>query len=122
MTDAVVISGATVVPVDDAAPAPLLTVPELIDVAVADPGTGVQLVIGNAGDTPLRIAVEDVGDISVPRASSRTVPLPIEPGGARIHLQALSTSQSRVVMIIVSVEPSHDGPIAVGQAIGARTC
>jgi hypothetical protein len=25
-------------------------------------------------------------------------------------------------MVIVTVEPSDDGPIAVGQAIGARTC
>jgi hypothetical protein len=30
--------------------------------------------------------------------------------------------QSRVVMIVVTVEPSHEGPIAVGQAIGAQTC
>ena len=43
MTDAVVISGAIAVRVDDPAPAPLLTVPELIDVAIADPGTVHQL-------------------------------------------------------------------------------
>lgn len=122
MTDAVVISGATAVPVDKETPAPLLTLPDFIDVAVADPGTGVELLIRNATDVPLRIAVEGVGDISIPRDGSTTVPLLAEPGGPRLHLQGLSAVQSRVVMVLVSVEPSDDGPIAVGHAIGAPTC
>jgi hypothetical protein len=122
LTDAVVISGATVVPVGTAAPAPLLSVPELIDVAVADPGTGMELVIGNPTAAQLRIAVEDIGDIIIPRAGSTTVPFRAEPGGLRLHLQALAATRSHVLMVIVSVEPSEEGPIAVGQAIGAPTC
>jgi hypothetical protein len=122
VTDTVVISGAAAVPVGAAAATALLSVPELVDIAIADPGTGVELVIHNPTGAALRIAVEDVGDITIPPAGSTVVPLGAEPGGARIHLQALSTPQSRVVMVIVTVEPSDDGPITVGQAIGARTC
>lgn len=122
MTDSVVISGATTVPVADSAPAPLLAVPEFVDLAIADPGTGPELVIENRAGAPLRIAVEGVGDISIPPAGSTVVALPEAPGSEPLHLQALSVAQSRVVLVIVSVEPSGDGPVAVGQAIGARTC
>ena len=96
--------------------------PELVDLAIADPGEGVALVIHNPTGGPLRVAVEDVGDITIPPAGSTVLPLRAEPGGARIHLQALSTTRSQAVMVIVTVEPSDDGPITVGQAIGARTC
>jgi hypothetical protein len=122
LTDAVVISGAAPVLVGEDAPTALLTVPELVDVAIADPGTGVRVVIQNLSGAPLRVAAEGVGDLNLPSAASETVPLRAEPGGARLHLQALSAVHSRVAMIIVAVEPSDDGPIAVGQAIGARTC
>ena len=57
MTDAVVISGATAVPVGLAGAAPLLSVPELVDVAIAHPLTGIELVIHNLTSAPLRIAV-----------------------------------------------------------------
>jgi hypothetical protein len=122
LTDAVVISGATAVAVGAAAAAPLLSVPELVDVAIADPGTGMELVIRNRTSAPLRVAVEDIGDVTIPRAGSTVVPLPAEPGGARLHLQALASVRSHVITVIVTIEPSDDGPIAVGQAIGAPTC
>lgn len=122
VTDAVVISGAAAVPSGDAEPAPLLALLALIDVAVADPGPGPQLIIHNPTDTPLRIAVESVGDITIPPARSTVVPLRAEPGGPRLHLQALSTARSAVVTVTVTIEPSDDGPVAVGQAIGALTC
>jgi hypothetical protein len=122
VTDTVVISGAAAVSVGTAAPTPLLSVPELLEVAIADPGSGLELVIHNPTGAPLRIAVEDVGDITIAPAARTVVPLLAEPGGARLHLQALSTPRSQAVMVIVAVEPSDDGPITVGQAIGARTC
>jgi len=122
VTDAVVISGAVPVPSGDAEPAPLLALLALIDVAVAAPGPGPQLIIHNPTDTPLRIAVESVGDITIPPARSTVVPLRAEPGGPRLHLQALSTARSAVVTVTVTIEPSDDGPVAVGQAIGALTC
>ena len=122
MTDTVVISGAAAAPVGAAAATPLLSVPELVDLAIADPGEGVALVIHNPTGGPLRVAVEDVGDITIPPAGSTVLPLRAEPGGARIHLQALSTMRSEAVMVIVTVESSDDGPMTVGQAIGARTC
>ena len=122
MTDTVVISGAAAAPVGGAAATPLLSVPELVDLAIADSGTGLTLVIHNPTGGPLRVAVEDVGDIAIPPAGSTALPLRPEPGEARIHLQALSTTLFEAVMVIVTVEPSDDGPITVGQAIGARTC
>jgi len=122
VTDTVVISGATAVASGDAEPAPLLALLALIDVAVADRGTGPELTIHNPTGSPLRIAVEGVGDISIPPARSAVVPLRAEPGGPRLHLQALSTARSAVVTVTVTVEPSGDGPVAVGQAIGALTC
>ncbi len=122
MTGTVVISGAAAVSVGGGAATPVLTVPDLVDIAVADPGTGAELVVHNPAGAPLRLAVEGVGDVSIPAAGSTVVPLRAAPGGIRLHLQALSATQSRVVMVIVSVEPSRDGPIAVGQAIGAQTC
>ena len=122
MTDAVVISGAAAVPRGAAGPVPLLSVPELVDLAVDDRGSGSELVIGNPSGAPLRIAVEGVGDITVAAAGSAVVPIFAEPGEARLHLQALSPVRSQVVMAIVTVEPSDDGPIAVAQAISARTC
>ena len=122
MTDTVVISGAATAPVGAAATTPLLSVPELVELTIADPGTGVTLVIHNPTGGPLRVAVEDVGDITIPSAASTVLPLRAEPGAARIHLQALSTTRSEAVMVIVTVEPSDDGPITVAQAIGARTC
>lgn len=122
LTAAIVISGATPVSTGQDTPTALLVVPELVDVAITDPGTGVQVVLHNLSDAPLRVAAEGVGDLSVPPAASAAVPLHAEPGGARLHLQALSPVQSRVVMIVVTVEPSDEGPIAVGQAIGAQTC
>jgi hypothetical protein len=121
VTDTVVISGATAVSVGAAA-APLLSVPDLVDMAVADLGTGLELVIHNPTGAPLRIAVEGVGDITIAPAARTVMPLRAEHGGARLHLQALSTPRSQVVMVIVTVEPSDDGPITVAQAIGARTC
>ena len=122
MTDTVVISGAATAPVGAPAATPLLSVPELVDLSITDRGTGVEIVIHNPTGGPLRVAVEDVGDIAIPAAGSTVLPLRAEPDGARIHLQALSTTLSQAVMVIVTVEPSDDGPIAVGQAIGARTC
>jgi hypothetical protein len=122
VTDAVVISGAVPVPKGGAAATPLLSVPDLVDLSIGDRGTGSELVIGNLSGAPLRIAVEDVGDITVPAAGSTVVPVSVKSGEARLLLQALSTVRSQVVMAIVSVEASDDGPIAVGQAIGAGTC
>lgn len=122
LTDAVVISGAVPVSAGEDAPAALLTVPGLVDVAIADPGTGVQVVLHNLSDARLRVAAEGVGDFNIRPAASEAVALRAEPAGARLHLQALSTVPSRVVMIVVTVEPSGEGPIVVGQAIGARTC
>jgi hypothetical protein len=122
VTDAVVISGAAAVPVGATAPTALLSVPDLVDLAIGDRGTGGELVIGNLSGAPLRIAVEDVGDITIPAAGSTVVPVSGKAGEARLLLQALSTVRSQVVMAIVTVEPSDDGPMAVGQAIGARTC
>ncbi len=122
MTDAVVISGAAAVPVGGAPATALLTVPELVDVAIADPGTGVELIVHDLTGAPLRIAVEDVGDIAIPAGGRAVVPLRADPDGARLHLQAMSTARSQVVMVMVGVEPSDDGPIAVGQGIGAPTC
>jgi hypothetical protein len=122
VTDAVVISGATPVSTGQDTPTALLVVPELVDVAIVDPGTGVQVVLNNLSDAPLRVAAEGVGDLSVPPAAGAAVPLRPEPGGARLHLQALSPVQSRVVMIVITVELSDEGPIAVGQAIDAPTC
>jgi hypothetical protein len=122
VTDTVVISGAAAAPIGAAAATPLLSVPELVDLAIADRSEGVALVIHNPTGGPLRVAVEDVGDIAIPVAGSTVLPLRAERGGARIHLQALSTTLSQAVMVVVTVEPSDDGPIAVGQAIGARTC
>ena len=89
------------------------------ELTIADPGDRRELVIHNATGAPLRVAVEDVGDIAIPATAARRSPLRAEPGGLRIHLQALSAGSPSVVMVIVSVEPSDDGPIAVGQAIGA---
>jgi hypothetical protein len=122
VTDAVVISGAAAMRTGAAAPTTLLSVPELIDLAIGDRGTGSELVITNASGAPLRIAVEGVGDITIPAAGSTLVPVSADPGKTWLHLQALSTVRSEVVMIIVAVERSNDGPVAVGQAIGARTC
>jgi hypothetical protein len=122
VTDALVISGAAALPAAGAAPTPLVAVPDLLNVAIANPETGAELVIHNPTGAPLRIAVEGVGDIAAPPAGSTTVPLHAEPGGPRLHLQALSTSRSQVVTVTVVIEPSDDGPIAVGQAIGGRTC
>jgi hypothetical protein len=122
VTDAVVISGAAPVPMGGAAPTALLSVPDLVDLSIGDRGTGSELVIGNLSGAPLRIAVEDVGDITVSATGSAVVPVSVKSGEARLLLQALSTVRSQVVMAIITVEPSDDGPIAVGQAIGARTC
>ena len=122
MSDTVVISGAAMVPIGSAPAASLVSVPEVADVAIADSGTGAQLLIHNTTAAPLRIAVEGVGDITTPAAVTTAVAMPVEPDEARLHLQALSTTRSQVVMVIVTVEASDDGPIAVGQAIGARTC
>lgn len=123
MTDTVVISGAAALGGGETASAtPLLSVPQVVDIAVADPGTGIELVLGNVTGAPLRIALEGVGDITIPAGGRTAVPMPDEPDGPRLHLQALSPARSKVVMAIVTVEPSDDGPIAVGQAIGASTC
>jgi hypothetical protein len=122
VTDAVVISGAAAVPMGGAAPTALLSVPDLVDLSIGDRGTGSELVIGNLSGAPLRIAVEDVGDITVSATGSTVVPVSGKSGEARLLLQALSTVRSQVVMAGVTVDPSDDGPIAVGQAIGASTC
>ena len=123
MTDTVVISGAATLAGGEAASAtPLLSVPEVVDLAIADPGTGMELVIANVTGAPLRIAIEGVGDITIPAAGRSVVPMPDEPDGPRLHLQALSPARSKVVMATVTVETSDEGPIAVGQAIGASTC
>ncbi|HTU95674.1 MAG TPA: hypothetical protein VMF14_07515 [Solirubrobacteraceae bacterium] len=122
MTDAVVISGAAAVPAGGAPPVPLLSVGEDVELAIGDRGTGSELVVHNPSGAPLRLAVEGVGDITIPPGGSTAVAVPAEPDEPRLHLQALSPARSRVVMASVGVESSDDGPIAVAQAIGADTC
>jgi hypothetical protein len=122
VSDTVVISGAAALSDGGASGVALLSVPEFAEVAMAERATGMELVVGNRTGAPLRIAVEGIGDIAVPPGASTAVPWPTEPEQAGLHLQALSATLARVVMIIVTVEQSDDGPIAVAQAIGARTC
>ncbi|MGH2895400.1 MAG: hypothetical protein ACRDPM_19340 [Solirubrobacteraceae bacterium] len=116
---AVVISGATAVAVGDPVPAPLLSVPEAVDLAILDPGQGVQLLVQNRTHAPLTAAVGGTGEVTVAPHATAAVPLRDTPDGARLHLQILTAPQPQVVTVIVTVEPSDEGPIAVGQAIGA---
>jgi hypothetical protein len=120
VTDTVVISGAVAVPTGDATATPLLSVPELVDVAIADPGQGAQLVLENRTGASQTAAVEGGAETIIASGGSVAVGLCAAPGGARLHLQILSREPPHVVTLIVTVEPSDDGPVAVAQAIGAH--
>jgi len=119
LTDAVVISGAVTVPADDAA-VPLVSVPEVADLAIVRPGRDVQLVIQNPTAVSLTAVTDAAGDVIVAPAGTATLPLGPAAEGARLHLLILPADRSQVVTVIVTVEPSDGALVAVGQAIGAH--
>lgn len=120
MTDSVVISGAVAVRDDSAAPAPLLSVPDVLDLAVVDSGSEAQLVIHNAAAAPLAAFVEGTGELIVGPGDSAAVAVPSTVDGDRLQLQILSAALLCAVTAIVSIERTSEGRIAVGQAIGAH--
>jgi hypothetical protein len=117
VTPTVVISGAVTVAAGDA-PTPLLSVPEVAELAIAHPDQEVALVIHNRTAAPLKVTGDGAGDVIVAADGSVDVPFAAAPEGARLHLLILPADRSRAVTVIVTVEPSEGGPVAVGQAIG----
>jgi hypothetical protein len=120
LTETVVISGAAPVATGNGPPVPLLSVPEVVDLATADEGQGVQLVIQNPTGRSLTAAVDGTGDVTIARADRAVVPFRAAPEGDRLLLQIRADAEPRVVTVIVSVEATDDGPVAVAQAIGAH--
>ncbi len=117
MSETVVISGAVAVPSDDATAATLLSVPEVADLEVADRGQGVQLVIRNPTGAPLTAAVDGADELTI-APEGGAVPFRTGRDGSRLDLQIRPADRSQAVTIVVTVEPSDAGPMAVGQAIG----
>lgn len=117
MTDVVVISGAAAAAVGSESPAPLLSVPESVDLAILGVGQDLRLVIQNPTAEPLTAALGESGDIVVAAGGSAVVPFRDLPDGARLDLQILPADHSRVATIVVTVELSDADPIVVGQAV-----
>lgn len=115
MTETLVISGAAAVAGDEAMP--LLTVPEIADLEVSDPGHGVQLVIRNPSGAPLTAAVDRAGELHIASDDRAVVPLGAGPDGPQVHLQLRDADRSRVVTVVVTVEPAGAERMAVGQAL-----
>lgn len=121
MTDTVVISGAAPVGADAAASTPLLSVPDVAELGIVDPGQGAQLIVHNATAAPLSVAVDDSGDLSLGPGEGAAIPLRSTDDGDRLHVQILSAAPLRAVTAIVTIEASEEGRIAVGQAIAKGT-
>jgi hypothetical protein len=118
LSETVVISGAAVVPSDDTTATTLLSVPGVADLEIADPGRGVQLVIRNPTGARLNAAVDGADELTIAPEGSDAVPFGAGPDGARLHLQIRPADRPQMATIVVTVEPSDAGPMAVGQAIG----
>ena len=73
MTPTVVISGAVTVAAGDA-PTPLLSVPEVAELAIAHPDQEVALVIHNRTAAPLNVTRDGAGDVIVAVDGSVAVP------------------------------------------------
>lgn len=116
MTETVVISGAVTVTAGDAA-TPLLSVPEVADLAITPADREVALVIDNLTAAALTVTGDGAGEVIVGADGSVAVPFAAAPEGARLQLLILPADRSRAVTVIVTVEPSDAGPVAVAQAI-----
>jgi hypothetical protein len=119
LTETLVISGAAAVAGHEATP--LLSVPEIAELEVADPGHGVQLVIRNPTGAPLTAAMVGAGELRIAPDGRAVVPLGAAPDGARLTLQLRHAERSQVVTIVVSIEPADSERVAVAQAIGGPT-
>ena len=117
MTASEVIAGAAALPPDETTSVALLTLPGLVDLAVARSGHGVQVVVQNRGGAPLSIAVDGSSELAMAPGHGAHIPLQATPDGDRLVLQFLSASDVRVATAVVTGESSSEGAIAVGQAI-----
>ncbi len=118
MTDAVVISGAAPL-IPDATPAPLVSVPDVLDVTVTDPGGDLELVLHNRTGAPLATAAGGGGEATIAPGSTAAVRLHPGPHVCDPHLQTVREHDVRSVTLVVGTESSGEDLIVVGQAIGA---